>query len=58
MKRLKNCCKASGITIEVATTLGRQMYDVMKNDPRSKMRGLKAPDSHSGITGTVRLYTK
>jgi hypothetical protein len=45
------------LTIEVATTLERQMYNLLKNDPRSMMRGLKAPETGSGLVGTVKLYT-
>lgn len=41
------------LVIEVATTLERQCYDALKNDIRSKMRGLKEPSGSSGITGTV-----
>ena len=52
------CDGKNKLAIEVATTLERQMYDVMKDDPRAKMRGLKEPDCGSGITGTVRLYMK
>ena len=45
------------LTIEVATTLERQMYNLLKDDPRSMMRGLKAPETGSGLVGTVKLYT-
>ena len=44
------------LTIEVATTLERQMYNVLKDDPRSMMRGLKAPVTGSGLVGKVFLY--
>lgn len=44
------------LTVEVATTLERQMYNALKDDPRSMMRGLKAPETGSGLVGTVRLY--
>ena len=46
------------LTIEVATTLERQMYNALKDDPRSMMRGLKPPCSGSGLTGTVTLFSK
>ena len=45
------------LTIEVATTLERQMYNLLKDDPRSMMRGLKAPETGSGLVGAVKLYT-
>ena len=45
------------LTIEVATTLERQMYILLKDDPRSMMRGLTAPKTGSGLVGTVKLYT-
>lgn len=43
------------LAIEVATTLERQCYDFLKDDVRSKMRGLKEPVCGSGITGTVTV---
>lgn len=43
------------LVIEVATTLERQCYDFLKDDIRSKMRGLKEPAGGSGITGTVTI---
>lgn len=45
------------IVIEVATTLERKCYDMTKDDPRMKMRGLAEPKCGSGITGQVFLYT-
>lgn len=45
----------NALTIEVATTLERQCYEFLKDDVRSKMRGLKEPVHGSGITGTVTL---
>lgn len=45
------------LCIEVATTLERQMYELLKDDARSQMCGLKAPECGSGITGTVKLFT-
>ena len=45
------------LTIEIATTLERQMYNTLKDDPRSMMRGLKAPETGSGLTGTANLYS-
>ena len=44
------------LVIEAATTLERQCYDLTKNDPRMKMRGLAEPKGGSGITGEVYLY--
>lgn len=44
------------IVIEVATTLERKCYDMTKDDPRMKMRGLAEPKCGSGITGRVSLY--
>ncbi|MDE6622202.1 MAG: hypothetical protein K2K74_17265 [Lachnospiraceae bacterium] len=46
------------LVIEVATTLERQCYDMTKDDPRMKMRGLAKPQSGSGITGNVRVCRK
>lgn len=43
------------IAVEVATTLERYCYDLTKNDPRMKMRGLAAPTCGSGITGRVSI---
>lgn len=43
------------LRIEVATTLERYCYDLMKDDMRMKLRGLKAPTCGSGITGEIRL---
>lgn len=48
----------NSLVIEVATTLERQCYDLTKDDPRMKMRGLAQPKSGSGITGEVYLYRK
>lgn len=39
----------------VATTLERHCYDLTKDDPRMKLRGLAAPTCGSGITGRVRV---
>lgn len=44
------------LTVEIATTLERQMYELMKNDPYAAMRGLKEPETGSGLVGTVKLY--
>lgn len=46
------------IVIEVATTLERQCYEMTKDDPRMKMRGLAKPTCKSGITGSVCVYWK
>lgn len=46
------------LVIEVATTLERQCYDMTKDDPRMKMRGLAKPQLGSGITGKVRVCWK
>ncbi|MGN0998459.1 MAG: hypothetical protein ACI4PO_02780 [Faecousia sp.] len=46
----------NALAIEVATTLERQCYDALKDDVRSKMRGLKEPSGGSGITGTVIVH--
>lgn len=43
------------LVIEVATTLERQCYEMTKDDPRMKMRGLAKPEGGSGITGEVYL---
>lgn len=43
------------IAVEVATTLERYCYDLTKDDPRMKMRGLAAPTCGSGITGRVSI---
>lgn len=43
------------LVIEVATTLERQCYEMTKDDPRMKMRGLTKPEGGSGITGEVYL---
>lgn len=43
------------LTIEVATTLERHCYNLTKDDPRMKLRGLAAPSCGSGITGRVRV---
>lgn len=50
-------CGENRLTIEVATTLERQMYNALKDDPRSMMRGLTAPKTGSGLVGAVKLYT-
>lgn len=44
------------LTIEVATTLERHCYDLTRDDPRMKMRGLAAPSCGSGITGQVTIF--
>jgi len=44
------------LTIEVATTLERYCYDLTKDDPRMKMRGLAAPSCGSGITGQATIF--
>lgn len=45
----------NSLAIEAATTLERQCYNMTRDDPRMKMRGLKEPACGSGITGQVRL---
>ena len=45
----------NSLVIEVATTLERQCYEALKDDVRSKMRGLKEPTGGSGITGTITV---
>lgn len=44
------------LAIEVATTLERHCYDLTKDDPRMKMRGLAAPSCGSGITGQAAIF--
>ncbi len=44
------------LTIEVATTLERATYDRIKDDPRTKLRGIRPPVCGSGLTGSVTLY--
>ena len=44
------------LTIEVATTLERHCYDLTRDDPRMKMRGLAAPSCGSGITGQAAIF--
>lgn len=44
------------LTIEVATTLERHCYDLTRDDPRMKMRGLAAPSCGSGITGQATIF--
>lgn len=46
------------LTIEVATTLERQCYDFLKDDPRAQLRGLAAPTCGSGITGRAALTVR
>lgn len=46
----------NGLAIEVATTLERYCYDLTKDDPRMKMRGLAAPSCGSGITGQAAIF--
>lgn len=41
------------VRIEVATTLERQCYEMVKDDIRSAWRGVKEPVCGSGITGKV-----
>lgn len=48
----------NALRIEVATTLERECYELMKEDLRAKVRGLKEPSAKSGITGQVFLYLK
>ena len=48
----------NALAIEVATTLERQCYDALKDDIRSKMRGLAEPTGGSGITGTVTVRVR
>lgn len=43
------------VRIEVATTLERQCYEMVKDDIRSAWRGVKEPVCGSGITGKVYL---
>lgn len=43
------------VRIEVATTLERQCYEMVKDDIRSVWRGVKAPVCGSGITGKIYL---
>lgn len=44
------------LVIEVATTLERQWYESVKDDPLMKRRGITPPVCGSGITGEVHLY--
>lgn len=44
------------ISVEVATTLERYCYNLTKDDPRMKMRGLAAPSCGSGITGRASIF--
>lgn len=44
------------LVIEVATTLERQWYESVKDDPLVKQRGIIPPACGSGITGEVHLY--
>lgn len=44
------------LVIEVATTLERKCYGLMKDDPRTRMRGDQKPVSKSGLTGAVWIY--
>jgi hypothetical protein len=43
------------LAVEVATTLERECYCFVKDDPRAKLRGLQAPTSPSGLSGEVIL---
>lgn len=44
--------------IEVATTLERKCYEMTKDEPRMKMRGLSEPVCGSGITGRAAVYVR
>ena len=44
------------VAIEVATTLERAMFELNKDNPQARMRGLKEPANPSGINGLVKLY--
>ena len=46
------------ITVEIATTLERQMYELRKDDPQARLRGLTEPKTGSGLTGKAILYIK
>ena len=46
------------IAVEIATTLERQMYELRKDDPMARMRGLTEPKTGSGLTGEAILYIK
>ncbi|MGN1022759.1 MAG: hypothetical protein ACI4OJ_04605, partial [Lachnospiraceae bacterium] len=46
------------LAVEVATTLERECYRFVKDDPRAKLRGLQAPASPSGLCGDVILRAK
>lgn len=47
---------ANTLAIEVATTLERFAYDLIKDDPRTRLRGLQPPACGSGLTGKANLY--
>lgn len=44
------------IAVEVATTLERYCYNLTKDDPCMKMRGLAVPACGSGITGRASVF--
>lgn len=44
------------IVIELGTTLERQTYCFLKDDPMMQLRGNKIPDNPTGLTGNVDLY--
>lgn len=48
----------NAIRIEAATTLERECWQYVKDDPRAKLRGLTVPVSPTGITGEVTLLWK
>ncbi len=43
------------LAIEVATTLERKCYELRKDDPMMKLRGLAKPKCGSGLVGTVTV---
>ena len=44
------------LAVEVATTLERYVYSLVKDDPMVKMGGLAEPSDPAGLTGTVSVY--
>ena len=48
----------NSFVIEVATTLERKCYEMTKDEPRMKMRGLAEPVCGSGITGRAAVYVR
>lgn len=48
----------NSLAIEVATTLERKFYELTKDNPRVKLRGLKVPECESGLNGSVWMFYK